>query len=345
MRLLVLGTGGMARQHAIGFGQIPGVQIVAGVDPDETALADFCAAFAISKQFSSLGAALEWGAFDAVANVTPDNVHYPTTMACLGAGKHVFCEKPLATNSAHADEMTRAAAGLVAMVNLTYRNVAALQKAREMVAEGSLGAVKHVEASYLQSWLAQPSWGDWKTERQWLWRLSTAHGSQGVLGDVGIHILDFVSYATGSDIADISCRLQTFHKAENDQIEGYVLDANDSFAAHIGFANGAVGVVHASRFAAGHLNDLRLRVYGDLGGIEVTNTGNLGSLRACIGNDLQNAIWRDIALSPVETNYQRFAHAFNAGQTHEPSFRRAADLQRILDLAMASDAAGRHRAG
>ena len=64
-------------------------------------------------------------------------------------------------------------AGLVNMVNLTYRNVAALQKAREMVLAGEIGQVRHVEASYLQSWLVSKAWGDWRTESKWLWRLST----------------------------------------------------------------------------------------------------------------------------------------------------------------------------
>ena len=341
MRLLILGTGGMARQHAAEFAKIPGISLVAGVDTNAGNLQEFCDSFRISQRFSSLQVALGWGQFDAVANVTPDGAHYSTTLACLAAGKHVFCEKPLATNHAHADEMAQAAKGLVGMVNLTYRNVAALQKARDMVLAGAVGTVRHIEASYLQSWLTQPAWGDWRTESQWLWRLSSAHGSLGVLGDVGIHILDFASYAAASDIADISCRLKTFHKAKNGRIGDYSLDANDSFAAHIGLENGAVGVVHASRFASGHLNDLHLRIYGEKGGLEVTNSGELGSLRASIGDDMPLAAWRDVPLMPVENNYQRFAQAVAAGQTREPGFARAAALQKIIDLAVESDKAAR----
>jgi len=339
MRLLILGTGGMARQHAEHFAAITGVSLVAGVDTNARNLAAFCKGFSIPNQFTSLQAALAWGQFDAVTNVTPDNAHYATTMAVIAAGKHIMCEKPLATNFAHADEMAKAAdaAGLVNMVNLTYRNVSALQKAREMVAKGAIGAVKHVEASYLQSWLAQPAWGDWKTESQWLWRLSSAHGSLGVLGDVGIHILDFASYAAGSDVRDIFCRLKTFHKAPEDKIGDYVLDANDSFAASIGLDGGAVGVVHASRFASGHMNELRLRLYGNQGGIEVTNNGDLGTLRASIGANMLTATWQDIALEPVKTNYHNFVDAVAAGKNAEPSFHRAAILQKVIDQAVASN--------
>ena len=129
IRLLILGTGGMARNHAEGFGQSPGVQIVGGVDTRPAQLDAFRADFGIPNGFASLDDALAWGEFDAVTNVTPDAAHYVTTMPLLAAGKHVLCEKPLATNAAEAWEMANAAAaaGVVNMVNLSYRNVPALQ--------------------------------------------------------------------------------------------------------------------------------------------------------------------------------------------------------------------------
>ena len=190
MRLLILGTGGMANQHAKHFAAIEGVELVGGVDVDPKLLEAFNMAHNIPNAFPSLDAALAWGEFDAVANVTPDAIHHPTTLAALAAGKHVFCEKPLATDYPKALEMTEAAenAGLVAMVNLTYRNVAELQRARQIVQSGEIGKVKHVEASYLQSWLVSKAWGDWRTEAKWLWRLSRKHGSNGTLGDIGIQL-------------------------------------------------------------------------------------------------------------------------------------------------------------
>ena len=173
MRLLILGTGGMADHHAKHFAAIGGVKVVAGVDVDERRAKTFCAAHGIERSFTSLEKALEWGRFDSVANVTPDNIHYSTTLTALHAKKHVFCEKPLSTDYDRAREMTEAAeeAGLVAMVNLTYRNVAELQRARAIVQSGAIGAVRHIEASYLQSWLVSKAWGDWRKESKWLWRL------------------------------------------------------------------------------------------------------------------------------------------------------------------------------
>ncbi len=335
VRLLIVGTGGMARHHAEHFAKIPGVSLVAGVDTRPAQLEAFQAAHGIAHGFTSIEEALKWGEFDAVTNVTPDPAHYPTVMPFLAAGKHVLCEKPLATNEAHAMEMATAAAkaGVVNMVNLTYRNVPALQEAARMVRAGAIGTVRHFEASYLQSWLTQPAWGDWKTESQWLWRLSSKHGSKGVLGDVGIHILDFATFVAGLSATNISCLLRTFDKAPGGQIGEYVLDANDSATMQVVLENGALGTVAATRFATGHLNDLRLRLYGDKGGLEVSFEKAVSKLRACLEPNIQSAEWTEIECPETPMVYQRFIAAIRGEGEAIPDFARGADLQRLLDRA------------
>ncbi len=329
----------MANTHAKHFAKIDGVELVGGVDVDPKRVEAFNATHGIPNGFASLDAALAWGGFDAVANVTPDAIHHPTSIAALKAGKHVFCEKPLATDYAKAMEMTEVAeaSGLVAMVNLTYRNVAELQRAREIVTSGQIGSVKHVEASYLQSWLVSKAWGDWRTESQWLWRLSKKHGSNGVLGDIGVHILDFASYGSGLEIEHVFARLKTFEKAEGNKIGEYELDANDSFTMSVDFENGALGVIHATRWATGHMNELRLRVYGEKGGVEVQHRHDGSRLRVCLGEDVESGTWDEMAVPPVPTNYDRFVEAVRAGKGLEPSFRHAANLQKVLDLATVSE--------
>lgn len=340
IRLLILGTGGMANTHAENFAAIPGVELVAGVDPRPDPLAAFCKTHAIPRGFANLEEALAWGEFDAAANVTPDAAHCPTTLPLLLAGKHVLCEKPLATNAGDAATMQRAAAlaGVVNMVNLSYRNVPALQKAASLVRDGAIGAVRHFEASYLQSWLTQPAWGDWQTEPQWLWRLSTAHGSKGVLGDVGIHILDFATFIAGEAATEISARLATFDKAPGGRIGAYRLDANDSVTMQLRLAGGALGTVHATRFATGHLNDLRLRIYGTKGGLEVSFENATSRLRACLGDDRLTATWRTVDCPDVPTIYQRFIAAIRGEGRAEPDFARGTELQRLLDAAELSAA-------
>nr|QIQ10653.1 Myo-inositol 2-dehydrogenase [uncultured bacterium] len=335
MRLIVLGTGGMANHHAEHFTKIPGVQVVGGVDVDPVRLEKFNATHGIPRAFPSLDAALAWGEFDAITNVTPDAIHHPTSIAALKAGKHVLCEKPLSTDAAKAFEMVEVAeaSGLVNMVNLTYRNDAELQMARDLVMSGQIGEVKHIEASYLQSWLVSKKWGDWRTESAWLWRLSRKHGSNGVLGDIGIHILDFASYASGLEIDRVFTRLKTFEKAPGNRIGDYDLDANDSFTMSVDFNNGALGVIHATRWAPGHFNELRLRVYGDKGGIELKHLDNGNELYVVLGDDAETGTWRQLKVPPGKTNYDRFVSAVRTGVHEQPDFRHAANLQKVLDLA------------
>ena len=338
IRVLIVGTGGMAHAHAEAYAAMDGVEVVAGVDPNAENLHAFNAKHGIQHAFSQVQDALDWGEFDAVSNVTPDAVHHRTTMPFLSAGKHVLCEKPLAANHADAVEMAEAAqaAGVINMVNLTYRNVPALMQAAQLVAAGKIGEVRHFEASYLQSWLTQPAWGDWQTEAQWLWRLSSEHGSMGVLGDVGVHILDYATFAAGSDAARVSCRLKTFHKAEGDQIGIYHLDANDSMTMQVALENGAIGVIHASRFASGHLNDLSLRLFGTRGGLEVRYENATSTLRTCLADDMADGIWTDIPPVTIPTNYARFIEAIREKKPVHPDFARGAALQRVLDLAVTS---------
>ncbi|WP_333817285.1 Gfo/Idh/MocA family protein [Tabrizicola sp.] len=338
VRILILGTGGMAKNHAEAFAAIPGVSVVAGIDTRAEPLAAFQKAHNIPHGFASVQDAIAWGEFDAVTNVTPDAAHYPTTLPFLAARKHVLCEKPLATNAKDAEDMATAAAmaGVVNMVNLSYRNVPALQHAAQMVRDGAIGTIRHFEASYLQSWLTQPAWGHWDREPQWLWRLSTKHGSKGVLGDVGIHILDFATFIAGMDATQISCLLQNFDKAPGGQIGEYVLDANDSATMQLRLSNGALGTVAATRFATGHLNDLRLRLYGQTGGLEVSFEKAVSRLRACLGEDIQTATWRELDCPPVPTVYQRFIAAIRGESAADPDFARGAALQRLLDRAVES---------
>jgi predicted dehydrogenase len=334
IRILILGTGSMANAHANAFKAIPGVKLVAGVDVREEAAKAFGEKHGFAKTFTSLDDAIAWGEFDAAANVTPDAIHYPTTMKLIAAKKHVFCEKPLAEDYPKAKEMADAAekAGIINMVNLTYRNVPQLQKMRALIAAGEIGAIRHVEASYRQSWLVGNMWGDWKSLDMWLWRLSEAHGSKGVLGDVGVHILDFTTFGTGLDIVSLQARLKTFDKAPGNTIGKYKLDANDSAMLSVAFNNGALGVVHTSRFMTGYTNTLKLQVFGDKGALELDHEQAYTKLRMVQGENVHKPAWQDVICDQTPTNYQKFIAAIESGKNDEPNFRRGADMQKIIDL-------------
>ena len=149
IRLAILGTGGMAQRHAEEFQKIEGVELVACADIHLPVAQKFAKKNNIPQAFSSLEGLLAFAEFDAVANVTPDRFHCATTLPLLTSGKHVLCEKPLAENHADALKMAETAqqAGVINMVNFSYRNASAIHKAHELIQAGKLGHIMHVEAS------------------------------------------------------------------------------------------------------------------------------------------------------------------------------------------------------
>lgn len=339
IRLAIIGTGGMANMHAESFARNKACTLAAACDVDAKRAQDFASKHKIHSAYSSVDDLLEAGGFDAVSIVTPDAFHAPIALQCLKAGKHVLCEKPLALHYADAKKMLAAAkrAGVVHMVNFSYRDWPCIQAAAAAVRRGDIGEIRHVEASYLQAWLASKVWGDWRTTPAWLWRLSTKHGSKGVLGDVGVHIIDYATFPTGA-IREVSCRLKAFPKAPGNRIGEYPLDANDSAVLTVEFANGALGVIHTSRWVGGHANRLFLKIAGTKGTIEMDSEKSTTSYRVCRGPGLDKGDWTDVACKPVPTNYQRFIKAIQTGKPGEPDFARGAEIQRVLDACFESEA-------
>ena len=342
-RILILGTGLMANAHAAAFGADKRCKIVAAIDTNQGRLDGFCKKYGVKHKFASIDEAIAWDGFDAMVNVTPDAAHFPTTMAFLKAGKHVFCEKPLALNAQDAYAMVEEAGKrkLVNMVNFTYRNASAIQTARYLVQEGALGEMRNVTASYRQSWLVQSKWGDWKTEDSWLWRLSSAHGSKGTLGDTGVHIFDFVAYGADTSFKEISARLTTFDKAPGGKIGKYTLDANDSAMLQGDLANGAAVSIVITRFATGHYNDSFLEMHGTGGALRVWTDGKDSTLHACLGKDIIKAKFRKVKLDPTPVNATRFIDALISGKNGMPSFEDGAKAQQVIDACFVSDKSGK----
>ena len=342
IRVAIVGTGGMAHAHAGSLQKMRGVEVTAVADVDAARAQAFAAKFNVSRSYDNFTKLLAEAPVDAVINVTPDAFHAPLTLEAVAAGKHVLCEKPLATNYADAKHMAVAAKkkGVVHMVNFSYRNSAAVQCAHTMVSRGDIGRPIHFEASYLQSWLTSTIWGEWRTSPGWLWRLSTAHGSKGALGDIGVHILDMASFALGS-YASVSCRLRTFDKAKGGRVGKYKLDANDSAVINAEMENGALGVVHLSRWATGHSNSLQLRVYGEKGALVVNLDKSYNHLDVCMGPDRNKAQWKTIACPKTPNMHERFLKSIRTGKIEQPDFNQGAAIQRVMDACFESDEAGR----
>jgi predicted dehydrogenase len=341
IKLAIIGTGGMAYAHAEHFQKIKGVTLHAACDIDAERALDFSEKFHIPHTYNDPYELLKHGGVDAVTNVTSDAFHAPISIAALKAGKHVLCEKPLAVNHRDALKMAAVAskAKRINMVQFSYRSSSAWLKARELVQTGKLGTITHFEASYLQSWLTSTAWGDWKTKPAWLWRLDSSKGSKGVLGDVGVHIIDFATAVAG-DIAQLNCRLKTFTAIKGKKRGAYTLDANDSAVIHCELRNGALGVIHTSRYATGYTNRVFLRLHGTEGALEIDLTKSNTELQVCLGKDRHQAVWKTLQTKPAPTMFQRFIKSIQTGKQDQPDFARGAAVQKVLDACFESDRKG-----
>lgn len=197
-------------------------------------------------------------------NGGPNDTHAEPSIAAAEAGKHVFCEKPLARTAAEARQMLDAVekAGVKHMVAFNYRFVPAIRQAKELIASGALGEIYHFRAVYLQEWI-MPHYGAPK-----VWRLDKSVAGSGVLGDLGAHIIDLGHYLVG-EMKSVSAMTKTFIK-ERPLPDGSgtgEVDVDDAFVAAVEFENGAVGTLEATRFAAGRKNHEVLEINGEKGTI------------------------------------------------------------------------------
>jgi len=349
IKVAIVGTGAMAHYHASTFQNIEGVSIIAACDVDINKVNKFADQFDIKERYTSIDELLDKSNVDAISNVTPDSFHKEIALKCFEKNKHVFSEKPLAENYPDAQEMYQAAkkTGCINMVNFSYRNSSGLQNIANLVKSGKLGTVRHVEASYYQSWLTSKYWGDYRENDSWLWRLSTKHGSKGTLGDIGVHIFDFVTYPVG-EIKKINTKLKTF-KDKGNQIGEYILDANDSFVTMLEFENGALGIVASTRFATGEVNKLNLQIYCEKGAVRIAfddpiTEGNYYEITTDTNTIFSNEDrklnkklkWEKVLTDPTPNNIERFIESIKSGKNDQPDFERGAKIQKILDACIQS---------
>ena len=210
---------------------------------------------------------LERDDVDLVDICTPGDTHAEIALAALAAGKHVLCEKPLANTVAEAQEMAsaaeRAAArGVRSMVGFTYRRVPAVALARQLVAEGRVGRVLHVRASYLQDWLTDPS-------SPMTWRMQRERAGSGALGDIGAHVVDLAQHVTGETLTGVCALTETFVRqrplATTGRLEDVTVDDAAVFVSRL--SGGALATFEATRYATGRKNAIRLEVNGTRGSL------------------------------------------------------------------------------
>ncbi|MCL4459882.1 MAG: Gfo/Idh/MocA family oxidoreductase [Chloroflexi bacterium] len=197
-------------------------------------------------------------------NCASNDMHADPCIAAAEAGKHVFCEKPLAGSAPEALRMLEAVnkAGVKHACAFNYRFVPAIRQARLLIEQGALGHIHHFRACYLQEWLTDPKY-------PLVWRLDRRIAGSGALGDLGAHIIDLARFLVDEPKA-VSGLLTTFVKERplpGDPERMGRVDVDDAFAAVIEFQNGAVGTLEASRFCPGRKNYEVIEINGSKGSI------------------------------------------------------------------------------
>ena len=183
-------------------------------------------------------------------NSGPNNLHAEPTVAAAEAGKHVFCEKPLARTAAESYELWQRveATGVKHMTAFNYRFVPAVRLARELIESGELGEIRHFRGRYLQ---------DWGSTTDEAWRFRKEEAGSGALGDLGAHVVDLARYLVG-EITAVAGSLRTFMPGR---------EVDDAFEAVAEFESGAVGTIEATRFAAGRKNHFAWEINGSKGSL------------------------------------------------------------------------------
>ena len=197
---------------------------------------------------------------DAVAIVTPNHMHADPVVAFLQAGIHVICDKPLTATAEQAAAIAEAVKSSKAQFILThnYTGYPLMRQARQMIADGKLGTIRVIQAEYAQDWLTESI--ENTGQKQADWRTDPARsGGGGAIGDIGTHAFNLLSFVTGLRAESLAADLHSFGPGRRVDDNAHIM---------LRFAGGARGMVWASQVAPGNENGLRLRIYGDKGGLE-----------------------------------------------------------------------------
>lgn len=196
---------------------------------------------------------------DFVSIVTPNHVHFAPAMMALDKGFHVALDKPMTFSLEEAKQLAAKVkeTGKLFLLTHTYTGYPMVKEARHRVLNGDLGKVRRIYVEYPQGWLYNDCAA---TNKQAAWRVDpNRSGKAGCMGDIGTHAFNLAEYITGLKATEICGELQTF-------VPDRLLD--DDGAALIRYEGGARGVLMASQIAVGCENSLKIRVFGEKGGLE-----------------------------------------------------------------------------
>jgi predicted dehydrogenase len=243
---------------------------------DQESLGEFAERWGWEETETDWHKVIERDDVDVIDISLPQHLHCAVATAAAKAGKHIFCEKPMALTVAEAQEMLNAAeaAHVKHYLNHNYRRCPAVQLARRLIEEGKIGRIFHWRGAYQQDWIVDPDF-------PLTWHLQKEIAGSGPHGDLNSHSVDLAHYLVG-DIATVGCLTAKFVETRPLPSKGAgTFDAGgsksskevgevtveDASLMNVEFANGAVGSFEATRFASGRKNRNTFEIYGNNGGL------------------------------------------------------------------------------
>ena len=266
----VIGSGFIGTVHIEALRRL-GIRIQGLLEASPDHGAKRAADLGIGHAYGSMEEMLADERVEVVHVTSPNALHFPQVRRIVAAGKHVVCEKPLATSSAESAELVRlaAVAGVVNAINFNIRFYPLNQHLAQLIAGGELGEVRLITGHYFQDWLL--------LDTDWNWRLDPAEGGTlRAVGDIGSHWLDLASFVGGLRVESVMADLATFVKIRHQPVgpvETYSTErstdtipremvTDDAATILLRYSNGARGAVAISQVSAGRKNSLQYEIDG-----------------------------------------------------------------------------------
>jgi predicted dehydrogenase len=256
VRAGVIGTGFIGGVHALAI-RSAGATLVAVADSTEERATESARRLGASRAAATAEELIASPDIDVVHICTPNHLHARLAQAALAAGKHVVCEKPLATTYADARRLaeTAADAGVVATVPFVYRFYPMVRDARARVAAGESGALRLIHGSYLQDWLSDVDDSNWRVDP----RLG---GASRTFADIGVHWCDLVEFVTGERIMSLTARLTTAVPERRGDDGLAAVGTEDAAALLFHTDRGTLGSLVVSQVSPGRKNRLAFSIDG-----------------------------------------------------------------------------------
>jgi predicted dehydrogenase len=352
----LIGTGFMGKTHAVAFNAVkavfgdvprPDLRVLCDVDPERTrAQAE---EFGFTRWTTDWKSAVEDPDVGLVSITTPNHLHRPMAIAALEAGKHVYCEKPMAVLLPDAEamaEVARKTTDSVTLLGYAFAKNPALFMAKRLIDEGLLGEIFDFRGFIDEDYAADP-------ELPWTWRLKKENAGLGTLGDLTCHLVSIAHFLLGP-ITHVLGMLKTVHQTRPERLgatQRLAVENDDLAHGLVRFKRGTVGVLASSRIAHGRKNGIRVEVHGSKGTLAFDHE-RMNELELYLAEDRKEIVgFRRILTGPQHPPYGLFclapghslgfndlkiievAHLLNAITGKEkpfPSFEDGLAIERVL---------------